>query len=58
MLAAAFVGGLFPATAAPLPNDVTVALERAKLPREALVAVVQEVGSTRPRLAWHSTPIA
>ena len=52
MLAAALVGGLFPATAAPLPSDVTVALERAKLPREALVAVVQEVDSTRPRLAW------
>jgi serine-type D-Ala-D-Ala carboxypeptidase/endopeptidase (penicillin-binding protein 4) len=52
VLAAALAGGLLPATAAPLPNDVALALDRARLPREAFVAVVQEVGSTRPRLAW------
>ena len=52
VFAAALVGGPFATAAAPLPHDVAVALERAKLPREALVAVVQEVGSTRTRLAW------
>jgi serine-type D-Ala-D-Ala carboxypeptidase/endopeptidase (penicillin-binding protein 4) len=40
------------ATAAPLPPEVEAALDRAKLPRESFVAVVQEVGSARPRLAW------
>ena len=38
--------------AAPLPPEVAASLARANLPREAMVAVVQEVGSTRPRLAW------
>ncbi|MEO8805092.1 MAG: D-alanyl-D-alanine carboxypeptidase/D-alanyl-D-alanine-endopeptidase [Burkholderiaceae bacterium] len=52
VLAAALGGGLFPATAAPLPSDVAAALDRARLPRESFVAVVQEVGSTRARLAW------
>ncbi|MEQ1683097.1 MAG: D-alanyl-D-alanine carboxypeptidase/D-alanyl-D-alanine-endopeptidase [Burkholderiaceae bacterium] len=51
-LAAALAGALLPATAAPLPNDVAAALERARLPRESLVAVVQEVGNTQARLAW------
>ena len=32
--------------------EVDAALLRAKLPADALVAVVQEVGATRPRLAW------
>ena len=37
-----------------LPPDVEAALERAKVPAEALVVVVQEVGSRRPRLAWQA----
>ncbi len=40
-----------PANAAPLPPEVAAALDRAKLPRDALVAVVQEVGAATPRLA-------
>jgi D-alanyl-D-alanine carboxypeptidase/D-alanyl-D-alanine-endopeptidase (penicillin-binding protein 4) len=36
-----------------LPPPVAAALDRAKLPRDALVAMVQEVGSTNLRLAWH-----
>jgi len=44
-----------PAVAAPsmlvLPTEVAAALDRAKLPREAFVAMVQEVGAARPRLA-------
>ena len=39
------------ATPAPLPTEIAAALDRAKLPREAFVAMVQEVGATRPRLA-------
>ncbi|KNZ32491.1 MAG: peptidase M15 [Methylibium sp. NZG] len=35
-----------------LPIEVEAALERAKVPPEALVVMVQEVGSRRPRLAW------
>ncbi len=35
-----------------LPAEVEVALERAKVPRDAFVAVVQEVGASRPRLSW------
>jgi serine-type D-Ala-D-Ala carboxypeptidase/endopeptidase (penicillin-binding protein 4) len=54
VLAAALCSGLFPAVAAPLPNDVAAALDRAKLPRESFVAVVQEVGSARQRLAWQA----
>ncbi len=46
-----------PALAAPLPPEVAAALDRAKLPREALVAVVQEVGSATPRLA-HQADLA
>ena len=34
-----------------MPAEVAAALERAKLPRDAVVAVVQEVGANRPRLA-------
>ena len=52
VLAAALCTRLLAAHAAPLPNAVAAALDRAKLPHESLVAVVQEVGSTRPRLAW------
>jgi D-alanyl-D-alanine carboxypeptidase/D-alanyl-D-alanine-endopeptidase (penicillin-binding protein 4) len=35
-----------------LPASVDAALTRAGVPREAMVAWVQEVASTRPRLAW------
>jgi len=35
-----------------LPPTVAAALDRAMLPRDALVATVQEVGGGRPRLAW------
>lgn len=39
--------------AAALPASVVAALDRARLPRDALVAMVQEVGSASPpRLAW------
>ena len=54
VLVAVLAGALLPAHATALPNDVVGALERARLPRESLVAVVQEVGSTRPRLAWQA----
>ncbi len=40
------------ATPDALPAPVASALDGAKLPHDALVAIVQEVGSTRPRLAW------
>ena len=53
-LAAALATCTFAANAAPLPPDVAATLDRAKLPRESLVAVVQEVGSSRPRLAWQA----
>jgi serine-type D-Ala-D-Ala carboxypeptidase/endopeptidase (penicillin-binding protein 4) len=35
-----------------LPAEVEAALDQAKLPRDALVAVVQEVGSTSSRVNW------
>ncbi len=34
------------------PADVDAALLRAKIAPESLVAIVQEVGATQPRLAW------
>ena len=34
------------------PAEVDAALARAKVPPESMVALVQEVGTTRPRLAW------
>jgi len=34
--------------------EVDAALARAKVPGEAMVVLVQEVGSTRPRLAWQA----
>jgi D-alanyl-D-alanine carboxypeptidase/D-alanyl-D-alanine-endopeptidase (penicillin-binding protein 4) len=43
-----------PATQAAVPSEVVAALERAKVPRDALVAMVQEVGASRPRLAWQT----
>ncbi len=44
------------ALAAPdtLPAPVAAALDRARLPRDAVVAMVQEVGVARPRLAWQA----
>jgi serine-type D-Ala-D-Ala carboxypeptidase/endopeptidase (penicillin-binding protein 4) len=36
----------------PLPAEVDAALQRANVPRDALVAVVQEVGASSPRLSW------
>lgn len=42
------------AAAARLPPEIYAALERAKLPPESLVVVVQEAGSTRSRLAWRA----
>jgi D-alanyl-D-alanine carboxypeptidase/D-alanyl-D-alanine-endopeptidase (penicillin-binding protein 4) len=36
----------------PLPPDVEAALQRAGVPRESMVVVVQEVGAPAPRLAW------
>ena len=45
---------MLPALAATraLPAEVDKALARAKLPRDALVAIVQEVGASSTRLAW------
>ena len=37
-----------------MPATVAAALDRAELPRDSLVALVQEVGSDRPRFAWHA----
>ena len=47
------------ATAAPtesraLPRSVDAALARSGVPRDAMVAWVQEVDATRPRLAWQA----
>ena len=47
-----FIGAARAADALPIP--VIGALDRAKLPREALVATVQEVGSPGPRLTWRA----
>ncbi|HEX5687747.1 MAG TPA: D-alanyl-D-alanine carboxypeptidase [Ideonella sp.] len=41
------------AQAQSLPGDVDMALKRAKLPANALAAVVQEVGSGPPLLTWN-----
>ncbi len=45
-----------PSRAAPdaLPASVTSALDRAKVPRESVFAMVQEVDGARPRLAWQT----
>jgi len=40
------------AAPAPFPFEVETALQRAGVPRESMVAVVQEVGAGTPRLAW------
>jgi D-alanyl-D-alanine carboxypeptidase/D-alanyl-D-alanine-endopeptidase (penicillin-binding protein 4) len=49
-LALLFAGAC--AQARGLPAEVEAALERAKLPRDAMVAVVQEVGKPAVRLSW------
>jgi serine-type D-Ala-D-Ala carboxypeptidase/endopeptidase (penicillin-binding protein 4) len=46
------LGGAVSATTRGLPAEVEAALDQAKLPREALVVVVQEVGSTNSRVHW------
>ncbi len=51
VLGGAQVGNSSAATRA-LPAEVEAALDQAKLPRDALVAVVQEVGGTTSRLSW------
>ena len=55
---AAFVlaacSGLLVAAPRGLPSEVEAALDEARLPREALVAVVQEVGATGTRLTWQA----
>lgn len=38
--------------AAPLPAEVEAALQRAQVPKDSLVALVQEVGSPSSRMAW------
>jgi len=50
------VAGIAPALAATraLPPAVLAALDRAKVPREALVAVVQDVQSASTRLSWQA----
>ena len=56
--ASALEAPLLPAAprAAPgsVPAAIGAALERARLPRDALVAVVQEVGVASPRWAWRA----
>ena len=42
------------AAPASVPAEVGLALDRAKVPRDALVALVQEVGATAPRFAWQA----
>jgi serine-type D-Ala-D-Ala carboxypeptidase/endopeptidase (penicillin-binding protein 4) len=59
-LAGAACAGAPAACAAPetLPPAVAAALDRARLPRDAVVAMVQEVGGARPRLAWQADQAA
>jgi D-alanyl-D-alanine carboxypeptidase/D-alanyl-D-alanine-endopeptidase (penicillin-binding protein 4) len=40
--------------ASPLPLEVDIALDRAKVPRTGMAIVVQEVGAVRPRLSWQA----
>jgi serine-type D-Ala-D-Ala carboxypeptidase/endopeptidase (penicillin-binding protein 4) len=56
LLAALVAGPIANAAAAveALPTPVAAALDRARIPRDAVVAVVQEVGGARPRLAWQA----
>ncbi|MEO7150996.1 MAG: D-alanyl-D-alanine carboxypeptidase, partial [Burkholderiaceae bacterium] len=52
LVAACALLGTTLAAARDLPPEVEAALERAKVPASALVALVQEVDAARPRLAW------
>ena len=56
LCAALALGVSLPSRAAPdaLPANVVAALDRAKVPRESVVAMVHEVGGARPRLAWQA----
>ncbi len=57
-LLALLLAGSAGLAAARLPPEIYAALERAKVPPEALVVVVQEAGSNRTRLAWRAdTPV-
>ena len=41
-----------------LPATVEAALQRAQVPKESMVAVVQDLGATQPRLSWQNqTPV-
>ncbi len=53
-LALAACSGLPAAAPRGLPAEVEAALDEARLPRDALVAVVQEVGATGTRLTWQA----
>jgi len=58
VLLAGLLAGAAGLAFARLPPEVYAALERAKVPPEALVVVVQEAGSSRTRLAWRAdTPV-
>jgi D-alanyl-D-alanine carboxypeptidase/D-alanyl-D-alanine-endopeptidase (penicillin-binding protein 4) len=58
VLLAGLLAGATGLALARLPPEVYAALERAKVPPEALVVVVQEAGSNRTRLAWRAdTPV-
>jgi len=47
--------GMAPAGAQPLPHEVDAALQRAKVPREAVTMLVADVdGRQPPRLAWRT----
>ena len=50
----ALCSGILAAAPRALPADVEAALDEARLPRDALVAVVQEVGLAAPRLSWQA----
>jgi D-alanyl-D-alanine carboxypeptidase/D-alanyl-D-alanine-endopeptidase (penicillin-binding protein 4) len=55
LLLAVLVAGASAATPGRVgPAEVDAALQRAKLPAEAMAAWVQEVGAARPRLAWQA----
>ena len=56
LCAALALGVSMPSRAAPdaLPASVAAALDRAKVPRESVFAMVQEVGGARPRLTWQT----
>ena len=56
LAAVLFAAGNLPARAATdaLPAPVAAALTQAGIPADAVVAVVQELGSAQARLAWHA----